>query len=308
MFLLGDDARLVISASDLRTASACEFALVRELDVLLGRADRGRGGPRPDARPRQRARRPARAGRAAPAESRAPGRGPSPPVAHATRRDGLARAMAETLEALSSGARGAQPGDPVRRQLRRPRRLPREHPYGLAGQRHQARPARQRPGPAPGRRVRRPARGCRGARRPGGAVGPRRRGHPRLPARRGACRSTAAAEPASTASSASTARAASRRGGATTAGWRAGRAPVCVAEVEAARDLLLVAGMRRPTRRRLHDAGVTHHRRAGREHRPGARGAIARPSSGCVPRHGSSSPRRPTPRAGCVTRSSTSLR
>ena len=38
MFLLGDDARLVISASDLRTASACEFALVRGLDVLLGRA------------------------------------------------------------------------------------------------------------------------------------------------------------------------------------------------------------------------------------------------------------------------------
>src|SRR5688572_6964036 len=40
MFLLGDDARLVISASDLRTASACEFALVRGLDVLLGRAER----------------------------------------------------------------------------------------------------------------------------------------------------------------------------------------------------------------------------------------------------------------------------
>ena len=39
MFLLGDDASLVISASDLRTASACEFALVRELDVLLGRAE-----------------------------------------------------------------------------------------------------------------------------------------------------------------------------------------------------------------------------------------------------------------------------
>ncbi|MFQ6171721.1 TM0106 family RecB-like putative nuclease [Oryzobacter sp. R7] len=37
MFLLGDD-RLVISASDLRTASVCEFALVRELDVALGRA------------------------------------------------------------------------------------------------------------------------------------------------------------------------------------------------------------------------------------------------------------------------------
>ncbi|HSO63918.1 MAG TPA: TM0106 family RecB-like putative nuclease [Ornithinibacter sp.] len=40
MFLLGDDARLVISASDLRTASACEFALLRELDALLGRAGR----------------------------------------------------------------------------------------------------------------------------------------------------------------------------------------------------------------------------------------------------------------------------
>ncbi len=39
MFLLGDDRRLVISASDLRTAAACEFALVRELDVVLGRAD-----------------------------------------------------------------------------------------------------------------------------------------------------------------------------------------------------------------------------------------------------------------------------
>ena len=40
MFLLGDDRRLVISASDLRTAAACEFALVRELDVVLGRAER----------------------------------------------------------------------------------------------------------------------------------------------------------------------------------------------------------------------------------------------------------------------------
>ena len=37
MFLLGDDRRLVISVSDLRTAAACEFALVRELDVVLGR-------------------------------------------------------------------------------------------------------------------------------------------------------------------------------------------------------------------------------------------------------------------------------
>ena len=39
MFLLGD-RRLVLSASDLRTAAACEFALVRDLDVALGRAPR----------------------------------------------------------------------------------------------------------------------------------------------------------------------------------------------------------------------------------------------------------------------------
>ncbi|PRY58079.1 uncharacterized protein BCF74_1131 [Knoellia remsis] len=38
MFLLGDDGRLVLSPSDLRLASQCEFALVRELDITLGRA------------------------------------------------------------------------------------------------------------------------------------------------------------------------------------------------------------------------------------------------------------------------------
>ena len=40
MFLLGDDRRLVLSASDLRTAAGCEFALARALDVTLGRAPR----------------------------------------------------------------------------------------------------------------------------------------------------------------------------------------------------------------------------------------------------------------------------
>ena len=40
MFLLRDDERLVLSPSDLRLASQCEFALVRELDVTLGRAPR----------------------------------------------------------------------------------------------------------------------------------------------------------------------------------------------------------------------------------------------------------------------------
>ncbi|GGB82185.1 nuclease [Knoellia flava TL1] len=40
MFLLRDDGRLVLSPSDLRLASQCEFALVRELDVTLGRVPR----------------------------------------------------------------------------------------------------------------------------------------------------------------------------------------------------------------------------------------------------------------------------
>ena len=40
MFLLGPERRLVLSASDLRTAAGCEFALVRELDVVLGRVPR----------------------------------------------------------------------------------------------------------------------------------------------------------------------------------------------------------------------------------------------------------------------------
>ncbi|WP_404384819.1 TM0106 family RecB-like putative nuclease [Knoellia locipacati] len=40
MFLLRDDARLVLSPSDLRLASQCEFGLVRELDVALGRLAR----------------------------------------------------------------------------------------------------------------------------------------------------------------------------------------------------------------------------------------------------------------------------
>ncbi|WP_030528937.1 TM0106 family RecB-like putative nuclease [Phycicoccus jejuensis] len=39
MFLLGDDQRLVLSASDLRTASQCEFALVVGLDVVRGQRE-----------------------------------------------------------------------------------------------------------------------------------------------------------------------------------------------------------------------------------------------------------------------------
>ena len=39
MFLLRD--RLIVSASDLRLASECEFATLRALDLTLGRVDKG---------------------------------------------------------------------------------------------------------------------------------------------------------------------------------------------------------------------------------------------------------------------------
>ena len=103
MFLLGDDRRLVISASDLRTAAACEFALVRELDVVLGRGERvavdddpmaarviALGNEHEQAELRRLAR--AHPGRVVQFER--PGYSP----------DDLARAHAQTLDALHSDA------------------------------------------------------------------------------------------------------------------------------------------------------------------------------------------------------------
>ena len=101
MFLLGDDRRLVISASDLRTAAACEFALVRELDVVLGRGVRATATDDPMAarvialgneHEQTELRRLARAHPGRVVQFERPGYSP----------DGLARAHAETLEALRS--------------------------------------------------------------------------------------------------------------------------------------------------------------------------------------------------------------
>ncbi len=103
MFLLGDDQRLVISASDLRTASACEFALVRDLDVLRGLCE----APAPVDDPMLR-RVSALGDEHENAELRRLGQAhrgrvrqlPSPVYSRA----GLAEAMAGTLEALGSDA------------------------------------------------------------------------------------------------------------------------------------------------------------------------------------------------------------
>ena len=103
MFLLGDDRRLVISASDLRTAAACEFALVRELDVVLGRAVRVEAVADPMAarvialgneHEQTELRRLARAHPGRVVQFERPGYSP----------DDLARAHAQTLEALGSDA------------------------------------------------------------------------------------------------------------------------------------------------------------------------------------------------------------
>ena len=103
MFLLGDDRRLVISASDLRTAAACEFALVRELDVVLGRGVRAEVADDPMAKrvialgnehEQAELRRLARAHPGRVVQFERPGYSP----------DDLARAQAQTLEALRSDA------------------------------------------------------------------------------------------------------------------------------------------------------------------------------------------------------------
>jgi predicted RecB family nuclease len=103
MFLLGDDRRLVISASDLRTAAACEFALVRDLDVALGRAERVAVDDDPMAQrvialgnehEQAELRRLSRAHPGQVVQFDRPGYSP----------DDLARATAQTLEALRSDA------------------------------------------------------------------------------------------------------------------------------------------------------------------------------------------------------------
>ena len=103
MFLLGDDRRLVISASDLRTAAACEFALVRELDVVLGRAEPVVAADDPMAarvialgneHEQAELRRLARAHPGRVVQFERPGYSP----------EALARAAGQTLEALRSGA------------------------------------------------------------------------------------------------------------------------------------------------------------------------------------------------------------
>ncbi|MGL5850935.1 MAG: TM0106 family RecB-like putative nuclease, partial [Phycicoccus sp.] len=103
MFLLGDERRLVVSASDLRTASACEFALVAGLDVLRGLRPRpsevddpmlARVAELGDHHEQNELRRLSREHPGRVVQLARPEYTPS----------GLARAMAGTLDALGSGA------------------------------------------------------------------------------------------------------------------------------------------------------------------------------------------------------------
>ena len=71
------------------------------------------------------------------------------------------------------------------------------------------------------------------------------------------CRSTSPGAPASTRCCSRTATSAGPAGWGDPLWLACGRCEVCEPEVEAARDLLLVAGVRGPTRRKLIDAGVT---------------------------------------------------
>jgi predicted RecB family nuclease len=255
MFLLGDDARLVISASDLRTASACEFALVRGLDVLLGRAERVEevrdpmldrvselGDQHEQAELRRLSRDHPGGVRHLPSPTYSP--------------EGLDRAMAETLEALSSGAEVLSQATLFDGSFVGRADFLEHTPAGwlvsdtkLA--RHANVPALLQVGAyaallmdagAPVAPVVRLVLGD-GATRdyPLDEVLPVYR------SRRARLDGILAAHLA----------------GGAPAQWgddrwlACGSCTVCAVEVETARDLLLVAGMRRPTRRRLHDAGLS---------------------------------------------------
>ncbi|HRA26468.1 TM0106 family RecB-like putative nuclease [Ornithinibacter sp.] len=254
MLLLGDDARLVISASDLRTASACEFAVVRQLDVLLGRAERVEE-PRDPMLDRVKA----LGDQHEQAELRRlsrehPGRVRHLPTPSNTPHD-LAAAMTTTLETLSSGAEVVSQatvfdGGFVGRAdfleltpagwLVSDTKLAR-HATVSALLQVGAYAALLLDAGAPVAPIVRLVLGD-GATRddPLGEVLPVYR------SRRARLDGILA----------------DHRADEAPAAWgderwlACGSCATCVAEVEAARDLLLVAGMRRPTRRRLHEAGV----------------------------------------------------
>ena len=254
MFLLGDDAHLVISASDLRTASACEFALVRQLDVLLGRAaqveevrdpmlDRVSelGDQHEQAELRRLSRDHPGAVRHLPSPTYSP--------------EGLGRAMAETLEALSSEAEVLSQATLFDGSFVGRADFLENTPSGwlvsdtkLA--RHANVPALLQVGAYAALLT-----------DAGATVAP----VVRLVLGDGATRDYPLAEvlPVYRARRARLDGILGEHGdGGVPARWgddrwmACGSCATCSAEVEAARDLLLVAGMRRPTRRRLHDAGV----------------------------------------------------
>ncbi|MBM6402122.1 TM0106 family RecB-like putative nuclease [Phycicoccus sonneratiae] len=255
MFLLGDDARLVLSASDLRTASQCEFALVRQLDVVRGLAASVEDPDDP-----MLARVSALGDQHENAELRRLGREhpggvrqlPSPDYSPA----GLAEAMGRTLEALAGDAQVLSQATLFDGRFVGRADFLERSPQGWVVSdtklaRHENVPALLQVAAyaalldeagVPVAPVARLVLGDGVVRDvPLGDVLPVYR------SRRARLESLLADHLA--------------EGGAAMWGdprWLAcGRCPVCSAEAEAARDLLLVAGMRGPTRRRLLDAGIT---------------------------------------------------
>ena len=255
MFLLGDHRRLVISASDLRTASACEFALVAELDVLHGRRQRADEPDDPmlarvatlgDQHEQAELRRLSRSHPGRVVQLERPRYTP----------EGLAAAMAGTLEALGGGAEVVYQATLVDDGFVGHADFIERTPEGwLVSDTKLARSESV----AALLQIAAYAAVLEGH---GVAVAPTARlvlgdGVVRdiplgdvLPVYRARRRrlDTLLAEHAAS-------------GRPATWGdprWLAcGRCPTCEAEVEASRDLLLVAGMRGPTRRRLLDAGVS---------------------------------------------------
>lgn len=254
MFLLGDDARLVISASDLRTASVCEFALVRGLDVLLGRAERveeprdpmlervsALGDQHEQAELRRLSRQYPGGVRHLPSPTYTP--------------QGLADAMAQTLSALSSGAAVLSQATLFDGGFVGQADFLERSPSGwLVSDTKLARHATVT------------------ALLQVGAYAAllADAGAPVAPTVRLALGDGSSSEhPLAEVLSVYRSRRArldgilaDHRSDEAPAAWgderwlACGSCPTCLAEVEATRDLLLVAGMRRPTRRRLRDAGV----------------------------------------------------
>ena len=257
------DGTVVTSASDLKKASECEFAFLRALDAKLGRIEpvpdpedamlerSGRMGDEHEHRVLEAYR--AELGSAVVEIER-------PDVRDAA---AVRAAVERHARRVRGGGARRVPGHVRRRGLHRLRRLHRaaaRRPVPRAGL--QARPAGPRHRAAAARGLRRAARARRRAVRRHGRAPARRRRRPACTASTTSRPCTACAEPGSSRSSAE------RLADDGPVAWGDpryeldGRCPTCDLEVQAHRDVLLVAGLRTTQRAALLEAGIDDDRRA----------------------------------------------